>query len=241
MGEDPLPKLRKFCITFRGFGKSKKRNILIITILVVATGLFFSVSLRKKALAEKNIPDAVQADLALADPMKRIDRSFPEKLEKDKQENGKRICEDIRGEGQDKKFKIAEAGYRNILSGYPMEEMVPALARQNKDVAAFLIGIAKKESNWGVHTPKKDGRECYNFWGFKGGYKLTPDGYSCFDSPEQAVDMVGARIQDLIAKKIDTPARMVVWKCGSTCKGHDPVAVAKWISDVSIYYYRLES
>ena len=239
MGEDPLPRLKKRRYSLRGFGRSEKKNILVIAILVIATGLFFSVFFHEKAQAGKEA-SFLKFDDDTVDPMKRVGRSYLEEMasEKDK----KSLCVvTLKGGIKEAEINPAEENYKNILEGHPMEVMAPALANQDSEVAAFLIGIAKKESDWGMHTPKKDGRECFNFWGFKGGYNLTSDGYSCFDNPEQAVTMVGARIRELIAKRIDTPARMVVWKCGSTCVGHDPAAVAKWISDVSAYYYRLES
>jgi len=117
--------------------------------------------------------------------------------------------------------------------------MAPYLAKEDGQTASFLIAIAKKESNWGKHSPQKSGRDCYNYWGYKDGYKQTESGYSCFDSPEQAIETVGGRIDNLIGKKIDTPAEMVVWKCGSSCAGHDSQDVKKWIADVGLYYRKL--
>jgi hypothetical protein len=55
------------------------------------------------------------------------------------------------------------------------------------------------------------------------------------------VAIVGDKIEELIGKKIDTPERMLVWKCGSSCAGHDPVGVRKWVSDVSGIFYKLNS
>jgi len=240
MGEDPLPRSKKYCISLGKFGRNKKRNILVIIILVVIASLFFSVFFEKNALAAK-IVFAALPDPDVVDPMKRVGQGFQEKLED--QKGKKQLCEI-----SDKKEAAKEAdsssakNYRNIMSGHPMEEMATAIAKEDGPVAAFLIGIGKKESDWGTRSPKKDGHECFNFWGYKGGYNVTEGGYSCFDSPEQAVEVVGGRIEELIGKNIDTPARMVVWKCGNAaCNGHDPVAVKKWISDVSAYYFHLES
>ncbi len=240
MGEDPLPKLKKYCISLGGFGRNKKRNSLIIIILVIATSLFFSVFFRRNALAEDAVSVSEPSAEAL-DPLSRIGQSFQADLEN--QQENKKLCE-INGNTDDT-LAAAQAvalSYQTLVQGHPMEEMAPEMAQKDKAVAAFLISIAKKESDWGTHSPKKDGQECFNFWGYKGGYNVTEGGYSCFDSPEQAVDIVGARIQTLIAQKIDTPARMVVWKCGNAaCAGFDPADVQKWISDVSAYYYRLET
>jgi len=125
--------------------------------------------------------------------------------------------------------------YRKLVSGHPIERMIPYISRQNRQVASFMIAIAKKESNWGKYAPQKDGRDCFNYWGYRGSYNMTDSGYSCFDSPRQAVAVVGSRIEDLIAQEIDTPKEMVVWKCGSTCRGHSRYDVRKWISDVDLY------
>jgi hypothetical protein len=131
--------------------------------------------------------------------------------------------------------------YRDLVAGHPMEDMVEFIAKRDSETASYLVAIAKKESDWGTHSPKKDGRNCFNYWGFKGAYNLTDSGYSCFDSPEQAIQVVGDKISSLIEKKIDTPERMVVWKCGSSCAGHDPAGVKKWITDVGNYHAKLSS
>lgn len=240
MSEDPLPKSKKFSISLGKFGRNKKRNILIITILASIASLFFSVFFRASALAEKNFSSGAHSP-AVVDPLERIGQSSLEKMDSRKKDS--RLCEtgSVRLLADDSEPSQAELDYQKILVGHPMEEMAAAISQEDRDVAAFLIGIAKKESDWGTHSPKKDGRNCYNYWGYKGGYNVTESGYSCFDNPEQAVSVVGGRLGELIAKKIDTPARMVVWKCGNSCAGHDPVAVKKWIADVSAYYYHLES
>lgn len=129
--------------------------------------------------------------------------------------------------------------YLSLVKGYPIEEMLSDISERDEKTAAYLIAIAKKESDWGKHSPKKNGKTCYNYWGYKGNYNPSLSGYSCFDSPGQAVQVVGDRITDLIGKKIDTPEKFVIWKCGSTCAGHDPWSVQKWISDVRLYYYKL--
>jgi hypothetical protein len=117
-----------------------------------------------------------------------------------------------------------------------MVKMAPYIANQDKDVAAYLVAIAKKESNWGKHSPKKEGQDCFNYWGYRGQENPTDSGYSCFNTPRQAVNVVGERIGELLAQNIDTPREMVVWKCGSDCSVFDPESVAKWIQDVDWYY-----
>ncbi len=136
---------------------------------------------------------------------------------------------------------VMEIKIKAMVSGHPIEKMVPTIASQQSNVAAFLVAIAKKESNWGKNSPQKDGKECYNYWGYRGEYNQTDSGYSCFDSPEQAVSEVGGRIRELVMQKVDTPREMVYpWKCGWDCSGHSPESVSKWVRDVAYYYGKLK-
>lgn len=132
-----------------------------------------------------------------------------------------------------------ERKVNRLVSDYPIKDMAPYIAQWDKEVAAFLVAIAKKESNWGKYAPQKNGRECYNYWGYRGTYNQTLSGYSCFNSPEQAVDVVGERIEELIGQQIDTPKEMVVWKCGRSCLNHTTYSVNKWIQDVDLYFKKL--
>ena len=129
-----------------------------------------------------------------------------------------------------------EREIKSMVAEHPIENMATYISRQNKDVAAYLIAIAKKESNWGKFSPQKDGKNCYNYWGYRGTYNQTESGYSCFDTPRQAVRVVGGRISELIEQDINTPQKMVVWKCGSSCAEHSSDSVGKWIEDVDLYY-----
>ena len=128
----------------------------------------------------------------------------------------------------------------STLQGEPMEAMAPFLAKRDRETAAFLVSIARKESSWGEHAPTKDGIDCYNYWGYKGtGSRGTGMGYACFASPEEAIETVGNRLSELVHEKhLDSPERLIVWKCGSSCEGHSPESVAKWISDVGNVYHR---
>lgn len=132
-----------------------------------------------------------------------------------------------------------EKKIRSIVKNTPMERMVDAISKRDKIVAAYLVGIAMKESKFGVYSPKKNGRECYNYWGYRGRENQTASGYSCFSSPEEAVRVVGNRIEALVDRGADSPAEMIVWKCGSTCAGHSPESVRKWIADVNIHFYQI--
>lgn len=130
---------------------------------------------------------------------------------------------------------------RQMVSGYPIEGMVPSIVRQERTVAALLIGIAKKESDWGRHAPSRGGVDCFNYWGYKGVASAGSSmGYACFSSPEEAVSVVGKRIHNLsIVSGRNTSAKMIVWKCGSSCDGHSPDSVSGWIRDVDRYFTRV--
>lgn len=134
-----------------------------------------------------------------------------------------------------------ERSIDKLVAGYPIEKMVPYISTKGKGTAAFLIGIAKKESNWGKYSPKLNGKDCYNYWGYRGqSENITPSGYTCFSSPKEAVDVVGRRISSLMNdSNISTPAEMIVWKCGWNCAGHSDESVSKWIADVGIYYNKI--
>lgn len=132
-----------------------------------------------------------------------------------------------------------ETDIKKLVRNHPLEKMAPYIAKEDRRVAGYLVAIAKKESNWGKFSPKKEGKECYNYWGYRGSYNQTDSGYSCFDNPRQAVNVVGERIQELVDQDLDTPKKIVVWKCGWDCSGHDDYHVAKWIQDVDYYYQKI--
>lgn len=131
---------------------------------------------------------------------------------------------------------------REMVVGYPLEAMVPAIAEYDRTIAALIVGIAKKESDWGKNIPlDANGTDCFNYWGYKGaGTRGTAMGYGCFGNPEEAVTAIGERLKTLVALlQGSEPKNMVVWKCGSSCKGHSDASVKKWIADVSLYYDRI--
>lgn len=136
-----------------------------------------------------------------------------------------------------------EQKIRSMVRGHPIEEMASAIAHQGQTTSAFLVAIAKKESNWGKVSPTtSDGQTCYNYWGYRGktGNEL-PSGYTCFESPEEAVSVVGRRVRQLERRSsVRTPGDMVhPWKCGWACETHDPASVAKWVQDVGYYFSQL--
>lgn len=131
-----------------------------------------------------------------------------------------------------------------MVTGHPIEEMVPYIAKRDVETAKFLVSIAKKESNWGKYSPKDaTGATCYNYWGYRGRTEnVTRSGYSCFGSPEEAVSVVGDRLDYLIHDlSLDSAEKLIVWKCGWSCVGHDGYGVAKWIGDVDYYAKKIDS
>ena len=137
--------------------------------------------------------------------------------------------------------KALENKIDKMVEGYPMENMTRYIATKDEKVAAFMVSIAKKESNWGKKVPLLNGKDCYNYWGYKGKRKyMGTGGHTCFNSPRDAVNTVADRISKLIYEnKLDTPKKMVVWKCGSSCVSHNPENVNKWIRDVNWYFQKL--
>ena len=132
---------------------------------------------------------------------------------------------------------------RDLAKGYPIEKMAEEIAQKDPKVAAFVVSIAKKESDWGKRVPALSGvDDCFNYWGFKlQREKMGTGGHTCFDSRKDAVDAVSKRIEQLVyEEKIDTPEEMAVaWKCGYDCSWDDPKNVKKWVSDVDRYYKQL--
>jgi hypothetical protein len=147
--------------------------------------------------------------------------------------------ESLHSDEPSSKNPVLEHKIKTLTRGYPIERMSPYISNKDKRVATFLVAIGKKESNWGKISPKKDGRECYNYWGYRGKENPTASGYSCFRTPQQAVNIVGGRIQELVDQQVDTPRKMAVWKCGFDCSWDNPAAVRKWVADVDYYYKKI--
>lgn len=142
--------------------------------------------------------------------------------------------------------EVAEEEYRSkiteMVKGYPIEPMLPYIFEKDRTVAAFLVSIAKKESNWGKRVPVLEGQDCFNYWGYRGVRRLMgTGGHTCFNSRKDAVDTVARRIEKLVySEQLNTPEKMILWKCGFSCEGHSRESVKKWISDVDMYFSRLE-
>ncbi|MFA7319044.1 MAG: hypothetical protein WC022_00370 [Parcubacteria group bacterium] len=136
--------------------------------------------------------------------------------------------------------KQLEEEISGMVKGTPMEQMVPYIAQQDRMVAAFMVGIARQESSWGVHVPvDSEGNDCFNYWGYRGKRaRMGTGGHTCFDSPKDAVETVAKRLSFLVSsEKLTTPGEMVVvWKCGYDCSWDKPEAVARWVDSVNYYF-----
>lgn len=207
-------------LLIRGKGKLK---ILKKIFLTATGGMFFLVffSINISIISASDNFNSKKATFFKFDPMEKIKNKLKKPVPVDNFEN------------------MQEKAYRELIANSPLEEMLPFILKCDIETAAFIIAIAKKESDWGRHAPKKDGNDCFNYWGYRGTQNQTISGYSCFDSPEQAISVVGERISELIAKKINTAEKMVIWKCGSDCSRHSQISVHKWISDVALYYNKI--
>lgn len=131
-----------------------------------------------------------------------------------------------------------ERDVEKMVDGYPIEAMLPYIAKHDRNTAAFIVGIAKKESNWGKRIPvTPNGEDCYNYWGYRGaGSRGIEMGHGCFGSKKEAVRVISARIDTLMKEyHRDTAREMVVWKCGYSCDAHSSESVEKWIDDVGYY------
>jgi hypothetical protein len=136
-----------------------------------------------------------------------------------------------------------ERDVAKMVEGYPIEEMLPYIVKHDRDTAAFVVGIAKKESNWGKRVPVTDeGEDCYNYWGYRGeGSRGIAMGHGCFGSKKEAVAVISKRIETLMDEyQRDTAEELVVWKCGYSCNGHSGESVQKWIDDVAYYADQVE-
>ena len=147
------------------------------------------------------------------------------------------------GPNDEQKKRIAfEKEISKLVQGYPIARMTPYISQKDPKVAAFMIAIAKKESNWGKRKPVLAGNDCFNYWGFRlKSERMGSGGHTCFDSPREAVNTVAARVDELVNEEnIDSPNEMVVWKCGYGCQDDAKSASEqKWIRDVDLYYSKL--
>lgn len=211
------------------------KSIILLTLF--AGGCFFYAASEKVAYYD-NAYDQNIASVGKIDLKKNIQAKIAISQKVQEKENLREIPKMELMEKNESK-EIEEKIYA-IVGDAPIKEMVPFIAKQDRTVAALVVGIAKKESNWGSASPSLEGKDCFNYWGYKGaGSRGTAMGYGCFATPEEGAKVIGERIAELVKKDLSTPSKMIVWKCGSTCAGHDPVAVQKWINDVNLYFGKI--
>jgi hypothetical protein len=184
------------------------------------------------ARSENNIEQTV------AEPQVAGANTSEENINAEQYDSGSDIFLEYFNEAADAEYKN---NVKNLVKGYPIEEMLPYIFEQDRVVAAFLIGIAKKESNWGKRVPVLNGQDCFNYWGYRGLRRMMGSGgHTCFNSRKDAVETVAKRINTLVnSEKLNTPAKMIIWKCGFSCSGHSRESVKKWISDVDLYFQEL--
>jgi len=220
------------------FKKTKKhynkKNILLTILILISVCFFYSKGI---SFVPNLRVEAKEYEVSDKLMIKNTDEWYFNKF-KDSFKGEKNVEEEIIPDLAKKEF---EKELVAIVDGYPIEEMAQFIAEYNNKIAGLIIGIAKKESNWGKRSPSKNGKICYNYWGYKGAGSLgTVMGYGCFASAEEAVAVIGGRIEELVNQNLDTPQKMVVWKCGRSCETTGGQAAAnKWISDVNVYYNKI--
>lgn len=228
--------LKKF-----SFFLSPRKAFYLSLIGGVAFGVFvtaFTFKLFDRGVSAQSVPAPIVAE-STATNTPSVDETLRE---------GELVSPDVSQEDVFLEYfsESAEEEYRTKLTdmvrGYPIEPMLPYIFEKDRTVAAFLVGIAKKESNWGKRVPVLDGQDCFNYWGYRGVRRLMgTGGHTCFNSRKDAVDTVARRIEKLVySEQLNTPEKMILWKCGFSCQGHSRESVKKWISDVDIYFSQLE-
>jgi len=211
--------------------------IAIASLLIFSSSFYFQKQYSQTATAEFQDLRSFRGQVAGAMDVKTENDETADSLQLADEE----IIMNLLGKIQAEKQGEFEKEITKYIKGRPMEKMAPYIAKQDRIVAAFIVGIAMKESKFGVYAPHSGGRDCYNYWGYKGRENTTASGYSCFNSPEHAIQVVGKKIASLTARGISNPAEMISWKCGSSCAGHGAEDVRKWIADVGIYFSKINS
>lgn len=183
---------------------------------------------KEKAELEQVIQKA-EAERILGEQIVKVEEDKKAKIEAEKKAAQDAVI---------KKQKEFESKIRSLVKDHPIEKMAPYIAKEDPLVAAMFIAIARKESSWGEHVPVNDGKDCYNYVGFRlKTKKMGSAGHSCFSSPEEGFRVTVKRIKELIYEEDMTTAKKMVkpWKCGYDCSWDKPEAVQKWISDVDHY------
>lgn len=240
LGKGIRQKVEKIYLHIKRALESQNNKKLLLLILLSGVFCFrsFAVADRSEARAKEDIN--IQKNVFLKPNNEKISLKTNVKEGLELISSLEKFPLSAENEAREDVVSLLEQEIVEIVDGYPLKNMAPSISRYERQVAALAVGIAKKESDWGRRAPSKNGKDCYNYWGYKGSGKSgTAMGYACFASAEEAVKTVVSRIEYFVNKNLNTPARMVVWKCGFSCSWDNPKNVAKWISDVSIYYNRI--
>jgi hypothetical protein len=217
--------------------RQKNVNIMVLILLIIVSGCFFYVQNFKKPGVYSYLAQAKELNLE-----NRLNSAAEVKKSFQAYQKGKNIVPFARiDDWQEPRNSNFEIELSNMVLGYPIETMVPTISDYDRQVAAMVVGIAKKESDWGKHSPNSNGTDCFNYWGYKGNGSLGHAmGYGCFASPEEGAKVISEKIKEMLERKnIRRPSEMLSWKCGSSCSGHDPESVNKWVSDVSLWFFRV--
>ena len=212
-------------------------GLAVVSLLIFSSSFYFQNQSSQNAAAQSPSSYQSRGQVAGAMDVKTDENENEESLKLADEE----LIMNLLGKIEEKKQGEFETEILRYIKGRPMEAMAPYIAKQDRIVAAFIVGIAMKESKFGVYAPHSGGRDCYNYWGYKGRENTTASGYSCFSSPEHAIRVVGKKIASLVDRGISNPAEMISWKCGSTCSWDDPENVRKWIADVGVNFYKINS
>jgi len=215
--------------------------LIILALLAFSSSFFFQKKFGKDTVASGDNGE-IQGQVAGAMDSKVGDNSEDQGNYASFQLADADIIMSLLGKVEEKQHAEFQKEILGYIKGKPMEAMAPYIAKQPRMVAAFIVGIAMKESKFGVYAPHdSSGRDCHNYWGYRGPENTTASGYSCFDSPEHAILVIGKKINKLVAQGISNPAEMVSWKCGSTCSWDNPENVRKWVADVGVNFYKINS
>jgi len=216
--------------------------LIVLAFFAFSSSFFFQQKLGPGAVAGSSISGKIQGRVAGVADNKIVDGMDEQENNVSLQLADEDIIISLLGKVEEKQHSVFQKEILGYIKGKPMESMSLYIAKQPRMVAAFIVGIAMKESKFGVYAPHdSSGRDCHNYWGYRGPENTTASGYSCFDSPEHAVQVVGKKIAKLVNQGISNPAEMISWKCGSSCAGHGTESVRKWISDVGVNFYKINA
>src|SRR4030042_4449979 len=165
-----------------------KRKNLILIILVVLSGLFClsNIWLNQAFFAKADENTKINWVLGSGSSNEKISLAGEAKEKRElvlKIESQYAVAK--KEDNKNEEFKEFEKELCGIVGDAPVREMIPHIAKNDRKIAGMVIGIAKKESDWGRHAPSKNGETCYNYWGYKSaGSRGTAAGYACFGSAE---------------------------------------------------------